>query len=231
MKLKIQLVILGIVFLLSSYLIYTYVDSDTQNIITNEEVQFKEEYESLNGVYNEKTGHYYTNMQILENSNVEYKNVEEVIEFLDNGTGIIYFGFPECPWCRNIVPLLVDTTSEYGVSFYYYNAYEIRDVKHLDENGNIITDKQGTEEYYKIVSLLGNYASNYQGLNNDNIKRLYFPTIVFVKNGEIISLHEGTIDSQTNPFVELSDKEKNDIKTILANGIVKTYDMVCDENC
>ena len=91
--------------------------------------------------------------------------------------------------------------------------------------------KYYTEEYYKIVSLLGNYASNYQGLNNDNIKRLYFPTIVFVKNGEIISFHEGTIDSQTNPFVELSDKEKNDIKTILANGIVKTYDMVCDENC
>ena len=68
MKVKVQLLILGVIFLLSSYLIYTYVDSDTKNIITNEEIQFKEEYEKLNGLYNENTDHYYSNIEILENN-------------------------------------------------------------------------------------------------------------------------------------------------------------------
>lgn len=231
MKTKIELFILVIVFLLSSYLIYTFVDSDTKNIITNEEVRFKEEYEKLNGVYNEKTGSYYSNVQILENSNVEYKNAEEIIDILKSGTGIIYFGFPECPWCRNIIPLLVDVVSEYNTTFYYFNGSDIRDIKHLDDNGNIIVDKEGTKEYYEILSLLGEFTSEYNGLNDNNIKRLYFPTIVFVKEGKIIGFHEGTIESQTNPYKELTVEQKEQITTILETALTKTYNNVCDENC
>lgn len=231
MKVKIELLILGVIFLLSSYLIYTYVDSDTKNIITNEEIQFKEEYEKLNGLYNENIGHYYMNMEIVENSNVEYKTAEELIDILKNGTGIIYFGFPECPWCRNIVPILVNTLQEYGISFYYYNAYDIRDQKHLDENGTIITDKEGTKEYYEILSLLGDSVSEYVGLNDSSHKRLYFPTIVFVKNGEVVTVHQGTIESQTNPYVELTLEQKDEIISILEQAIAKTYDIVCNENC
>lgn len=230
MKVKIELFILIVVFLLSSYLIYTFVDSDTKNIITNSEIRFKEEYESLNGVYNENINRYYSNVEILENSNVEYKNVDEIIQILKDGTGIIYFGFPECPWCRNIVPLLIDATSQYGVPFYYYNAYDIRDTKHTDEDGHVVTDKEGTTEYYEILSLLGEHVSDYDGLP-DNSKRLYFPTIVFVKEGKIVALHEGTLESQTNPFVQLTEEEKNEILSILEHGIVETYDLICDENC
>ena len=231
MKTKIELAILGIVFLLSSYLIYTFVESDTKNIITNEEVKFKEEYEKLNGIYNEKTGSYYSNVQILENSNVEYKNAEEIIEILKSGTGIIYFGFPECPWCRNIIPLLVDVVSEYNTTFYYFNGRDIRDAKHLNENNELIIDKEGTKEYYEILSLLGDFASEYDGLNDSSIKRLYFPTIVFVKEGKIIGFHEGTIESQTNPSKELTIEQKEQITTILETAIIKMQNNVCDENC
>ena len=82
MKVKIELGILLIIFLLSSYLIYNFVDSDTKNIVTNEEIRFKEENEKLNGVYNDKINHYYMNVNILENSNVKYKNANEIIDIL-----------------------------------------------------------------------------------------------------------------------------------------------------
>ena len=154
-----------------------------------------------------------------------------MIDILKNGTGIIYVGFPECPWCRNIVAILVNTLQEYGISFYYYNAYDIRDQKHLDENGTIITDKEGTKEYYEILSLLGDTVSEYVGLNDSSHKRLYFPTIVFVKNGEVITVHQGTIESQTNPYVELTLEQKDEIISILEQAIAKTYDIVCNENC
>lgn len=230
MKVKIELIVLVVIFLLSSYLIYTFVDSDTKNIVTNSEIRFKEEYEKLNGVYNEQTNHYYKAIEILENSNVEYKNANEIIDILKNGTGVIYFGFPECPWCRNLVPLLVEEIQECNVSFYYYNAREIRDTKHMDEDGQVVIDKEGTAEYYEILSLLGNYASEYSGIT-DSSKRLYFPTVVFVRNGQIIDVHEGTLDDQEDPYTELTEEQKSRLLTILEKDIVKTYDLVCDENC
>lgn len=230
MKAKIELIVLVVIFLLSSYLIYTYVDSDTKNIVTNSEIRFKEEYEKLNGVYNEQTNHHYKAIEILENSNVEYKSANEIIDILKNGTGVIYFGFPECPWCRNLVPLLVEAIQEYNVSFYYYNAREIRDTKHMDEYGQVVIDKEGTAEYYEILSLLGNYASEYSGIT-DSSKRLYFPTVVFVRNGQIIDVHEGTLDDQEDPYTELTEEQKSKLLTILEKDIVKTYDLVCDENC
>lgn len=231
MKIKIQLGILLIIFLLSSFLIYTFVDSDTKKIVTNEEIKFKEEYEKLNGVYNEKTNKSYMNVNILENSNVEYKTDKEIIDILKNGTGVIYFGFPECPWCRNIVPILVNTLNDYMVPFYYYNAYDIRDVKHLDENGNIVVDKQGTQEYYEIVNLLKEYLGEYSGLNDSSIKRLYFPTIVFVKEGKVIYVHIGTLKSQNDPYKELTEEQKTELSNIISSYATKVYDVVCDEHC
>lgn len=231
MKVKIELGILLIIFLLSSYLIYNFVDSDTKNIVTNEEIRFKEEYEKLNGVYNDKTNHYYMNVNILENSNVKYKNANEIIDILKNGTGVIYFGFPECPWCRNLVPILVDTLNQYTMPFYYYNAYEIRDNKHLDDNGDIVVDKEGTKEYYEIVDILKDYLGEYSGLNDNSIKRLYFPTIVFVKEGKILYVHTGTLDSQEDPYVSLTDEQKNELANIISAYATKVYDVVCDDQC
>lgn len=231
MKVKIQLLVLIIIFLLSSYLIYTYVDSDTKNIITNEEIKFKEEYESLNGKYNENSKKYYSNINIIENSNVEYKTVEEVIEILEKGTGVIYFGFPECPWCRNLLPVLIDTLSNYGVPFYYYNGLDIRDKKHLDEEGNIVVDKEGTAEYYKIVQLLSKHLGSYDGLNDESIKRLYFPTVVFVKDGNIISVHIGTVESQKDPYIGLNEEQILELSSTLEKGIITTFDIACSDKC
>ena len=87
-------------------------------------------------------------MEIDENNPFVYIEVDEVIEKLKKGTSVIYFGFPECPWCRNLVPVLVDAANELGVDkIYYYNAVKIRDTKELDENGNIITTNKGIKEY------------------------------------------------------------------------------------
>lgn len=231
LKDKIEIVILIAIFLLSSYVIYNFVESETINIVTNEEVKFKEEYESLNNMYDEQRGQNYINVDILENSNVKYVSENQVIDILKNETGIIYFGFPECPWCRNIVPILVNTLSNYDLSFYYSNIYEIRDNKHLDEDNNIIIDKMGSKEYYQILELLGENISPYYSLNDDSIKRIYFPTIVFVKEGIIIGVHQGTIDSQSDPFEPLSIEQKTEISLMLESYIQKTYDITCDKNC
>lgn len=236
MKIKLQLTGLIIIFLVSSYLIYNYVGTkdDNKNIIettTEDERKFEKEYESLNEKYNEETKKKTMTIDIMEDNNIKYATVNEIIELLENGTGVIYFGFPECPWCRNAVPVLIKTALEYDMDpIYYYNAYSIRDTKHL-ENGTIVTDKEGTEEYNKILELLGNKASIYEGLENEEIKRLYFPTVVFVKNGEIVDIVVGTVDSQDDPFISLTKEQTDELEKKYTDGINKVYDILCDENC
>lgn len=240
MKIKIQLGILLLIFLLSSYLIYTFVgDSSVKdnnnNIvekITKDEEKFKKEYEALNDKYDEQRQMNYVNVDIKEDNNIIYSNAEEIIKLLESGTGIIYFGFPECPWCRNAIPVLINTASEYSIKqIYYFNAYDIRDTKHLDESGNIVTDKEGTTEYYRILELLSDKVSVYNGLNDDSIKRLYFPTVVFVKDGKVVNLHVSTVDSQEDPSIALTDNQKSELEKIYTEGINDVYDILCDENC
>lgn len=199
--------------------------------IQSDDQKFKEEYESLNGKQNDSKKDYVT-VDIKEDNHVVYETAEEIIKRLENGTGIIYFGFKECPWCRNAVPVLINSASALGVdSIYYYDASAIRDQKELNENGEIITKKEGTESYYKIVSLLKDHLGAYEGLNDASIKRLYFPTVVFVKEGEILGVHVGTVDSQKDPYQGLSKEEEKELSKIYKGYMHQILSDVCDKNC
>ena len=139
------------------------------NKLTEDEKKFIIEYEKLNGKASLTSTKEYMEIKIPEKNGINYINSDKAIEILSEGTGIIYFGFPECPWCRNVVVPLLEVSIEYNENVNYYNAYSIRDEKELDENSNIITKKEGTESYYKILELLGDKASTYDGLNDESI--------------------------------------------------------------
>lgn len=193
-------------------------------------IKFKEEYESLNGKTNDNNKKYKT-LNISEDNNIIYSSVDEIINILESGTGVIYFGFPECPWCRNAVPVLLDAADETGSDIYYFNALSIRDTKELDEDGNVITTKEGTDKYYKILELLGDNADIYSGLNDESIKRLYFPTVVFVLDGEVLYHHTGTLDSQEDPYISLTDDQKEELLNIYIDHMHEVLNDFCDESC
>lgn len=221
---KIVLILLFIV--IASVVLYFVLD----NGITDDEKRFKTEYEELNGLKNDhnKT---YVKVKVPRDNNVKYASFDEVMKFLDEGTGILYLGFPECPWCRNMVPVLIDTAKENEIeNLYYFNALSIRDVKELDDEGNIITTKKGTKEYYELVDKLNDVLGPYEGLNDDSIKRIYFPTVVFVQAGKIVDVHMDTVDSQKDPYKVLNKKQKQELKQIYTSGIDKIYG-ICDESC
>ena len=194
-------------------------------------LKFKAEYESLNGKKN-KNNKEYVHVEVSPKNPFVYAKYEEVMDILEDGSGVIFFGFPECPWCRNMVPVLESAAKEMGIDkIYYFNALDMRDIKSLNKDGSIKTEKKGRDEYYKLISALGDSIGSYEGLNDDSIKRLYFPTVVFVKDGKILSSHIGTLDSQTDPYKVLNDKQKNELKEIYMDGINKVYEIMCDETC
>lgn len=193
------------------------------NAITDN-IKFKNEYEKLNDEA--------LKIEISKDNPMKYITYDELMEILEDGTGIIYFGFPSCPWCRNAVPVLLDAAKEKDINeIYYFNALDMRDVKELDENGNIVTTKEGTEEYKNIVNKLYDYLDVYEGLNDDSIKRLYFPNIFFIQNGKVVKNHMATLESQTDPKIPLNDEQYQELKNIYLDGIDKIYNYTCNEGC
>lgn len=98
-----------------------------------------------------------------------YKTEEEIIEILEKGSGVVYLGFPECPWCQSYVVYLNEVVKDNGLeNIYYLNIKEMR--------------SNNTENYQKIVSLIEQILPNDENGN----KRIYVPQVVVVKNGKII---------------------------------------------
>ncbi len=192
-----------------------------EDVPSDDETTFKNEYESLNGER--------LDVSIPEKNKMKYATAEEVLALLEDGTGVIYFGFPECPWCRNMVSVLIESALDTELeNILYFNALSIRDTKHLDENGTIVTDHEGSSEYYELLEKLSSVLGPYEGLNDDTIKRLYFPTVVFVKEGTIVGSHIGTLDSQSDPSIVLDTDQKEELYQIYINGIQQVLGMSCE---
>lgn len=223
MKNKIILILSAILILLTTFALV--------NNNSNDSIKFKLEYEKLNNKDN-GYGNNYLTLNIDINNKIKYSSFKEIEKILTNDTGVIYFGFPECPWCRNMIEPLLSAANESEIkTIYYFNAKDIRDVKKLNENNEIITEKEGTEEYKKLIDLLYDNLGEYEGLNDKTIKRLYFPTVVFVKEGKIKNIHIGTLDEQKNPFKPLDEKQKNNLKNLYLKYISSIKSSQCDDKC
>ncbi len=195
-------------------------------------IKFKEEYESLNGKKNDLQNEAYSTITIPEDNAIKYSNIEEILSLIDGKTGIIYFGNPECSQSRNAASVLLNTANMVGIeTIYYFNAEEIRDIKHLNENGEIITDKEGTDEYYALLQALDEVLPSYKELNDETMKRLYFPTVVFIKEGKIIGMHEGTVDSQADSNQILTENEEKELSQIYSTYMHDILGDVCDKSC
>lgn len=188
---KVLYIVLGVMFLTGCSV--TPIEE-----LDNDAKRFSEEYSVIN---------------IDENNPMIYKTDDEIIKILKSGTGIIYFGFPECPWCQTALPVLLKAAKEMKIDeIYYFNPMEIRE--------------NDTDTYKEIVDLLGDNLEVDENGNN----RLYVPDIYFVSDGEIIGHNFKTVDTQTNPKDNpLTESQKTELGNIYKGLISKTYNIEC--NC
>ena len=189
--------------------------------------RFKQEYEELNDSHLE--------VNIDSDNMIKYIGLEEAIDIIKNDTGVIYFGYPSCPWCRNAVPVLLDAASSTSLdTIYYVNAYNIRDVKELDDDGNIVTTNEGDRLYDDLLKVLDDILDPYTlTLDNGEVidlgeKRLYVPMVLFVKDGEVVSYHLSTVDSQEDPSISLNDSQRDELYNIYLDGINNVVGGVCN---
>ena len=180
----------------------------------------------------------YLEVDVDKNNVMKYTSIDKIIDIIKNGTGVIYLGYPECPWCGNAVPALLEASESTSIdTIYYLNIKDDRDVLMLNENDDIITEKEGNKKYFELVEKLDSILDDYILTDNDGKsvstgeKRIYTPLLIFVKNGKIIAHHTDTVDSQTDPYVALNDRQSEELLLKLINYMSKISASVCDESC
>jgi len=153
--------------------------------------------------------------KIDENNVFVYRDMKQIINILEKGTGIVYLGFPECPWCQTYVKYLNDVALDLGIEKIYY--YNIRQ----DRNDN-------TEDYQKVVSILEKYLQN----DEEGNKRIYVPSVIALKKGEIVGFDDETAwDTKgfSKPEDYWTNEEIKDLKEKLETMITDTEMNICTE--
>ena len=189
--------------------------------------KFKKEYESYNNKsweYEGKKGKY-LNIEINKDNPIIYLNDENIVKELKEGDKIIYFGFPDCNWCRVAVPVLLKSAEENGVEkIYYYDFGEVREAFEKDKNN------EKAKIYQQIIEVLdSNITSTFESGTKKGEKRLSAPTVVLMKDGKVSSFHYRTVESHQNYNKNLTTDEYNELYKIYEGMMIDL--IMCTSDC
>lgn len=186
--------------------------------VMSDALKFKEEYESING--KEVTGRdkVYRTVDIPKDNPFVYVNADDILTMMDNGESfVVYFGFAKCPWCRSVLPTLIEVSKDLKLDkVYYVDVSEIRNVLEVNEDGDIVTVKEGSEGYLALLKKFDNVLEDYILTDEDgeevetNEKRIFAPNVISVVNGKAKELETGVSDNQEDAYMELTDKMKQE---------------------
>ena len=194
--------------------------------INIDSLRFKLDYENLNGEVN-ASGKEHRTIKIDEDNPYEEITTKELLKKIENKeTFYVYFGDPLCPWCRSVLEKSIEVAKEskvkkiYYIQIWDYNGNEILRSKYsLDKNNKLVLEKEGTEDYYKLLEVFNDLLKDYTLTTKDNKKvevgekRIFAPNYIYVKGGEAVKLVTGISDKQTDSRQELTtelleDEEK-----------------------
>ncbi len=210
----------------------------------NDSIKFKNEYERFNGEKS-SSGKEYKKLNIDRNNPIKYSNYDEIIDVIENKSGVIYLGFPECPWCRTALPVLFDVLKENNIDNLYYlniknerDSYVVQDDKityELDDNDREI---KGTKGYFRLLDVLDRYLTeyiiSYEGKTYETgEKRLYAPSVIFVKDGKVLGIQVSTVETQEDGYDELTKDQYDELYGIYESYIVEMNSDTCslDSSC
>ena len=110
----------------------------------------------------------------------ETKNIDEVINIINNKYGVIFMCTPETDWCKKYAEILNEVAIEKDLDKVYYVNIK------YDRNMN-------TNKYQKLVHLLSDILLT----DDTGNKRIYMPEVLFVRDGKIIA-HDNETSFITN---------------------------------
>lgn len=95
-------------------------------------------------------------------------NASQARDLLEKGSGLLFMGFPECPWCQQLAPLAANAAKQANLSAIYYL--------------NIRTAKAEQPEAYAAII---QYLQEYLPRDEAGEVRLSVPDVTAVQNGKV----------------------------------------------
>lgn len=179
--------------------------------------KFKKEYESVNDKEVAETDFTYRKLEIPSENPFVYATEADIVNKMDNGESfVVYFGFARCPWCRSVLPTLIEVGKDLGIDkIYYVDVSEIRDTLDVDDDGKVVTVKEGSEGYLALLEKLDGVLDDYTLIVDDKEiktgeKRIYAPNVISVVNGKAKELETGISEKQDDAYMELTDEMKEE---------------------
>ena len=103
----------------------------------------------------------------------------DVINTLSEGSGVVFLGFPGCPWCQGLAPIVDQAAKNVGLD----------EVMYLD----ILEHRQAqSSTYTELVSLLDDYLP----AGDDGQKSISVPDMTIMKDGEVVARYQPEAPSQ-----------------------------------
>ena len=138
--------------------------------------------------------------------------MHEALELLDDETfdGILYFGFPDCPWCEEAVPAIHEASQIVGVDIFYVSrCHRIRGKEGWEE-----ADSQMAWWLNEQVELGWIYENEVAIRPN-----IFVPHVFHIRNGVVVDEHWGTFDGH----VRLEDGSLPELTDIEYTTLLETY--------
>ena len=135
---------------------------------------------------------YKTYSSDMDNMYINYTVKQLDKDINDKKSRIVYFGFNDCPYCNDLLPILTDINSHFKQEIYYIDTR-----KNPDWKSNLDIDN-----YDLLLTHIGKYLNK----DEDNKLHLYVPTIIFINEGKIIkfiSPYEYDVDEGLPRDIEL----------------------------
>ncbi len=102
-----------------------------------------------------------------------YASADQVLQTFQSGTGTVFLGFPQCPWCQRLVEYVDNAAKAEGIKkVYYLNIREARAAN--DDN------------YKKLVK----YLKDYLNTDDEGNPRISVPDVTMLKDGKIVGRFE-----------------------------------------
>lgn len=143
--------------------------------------------------------------EVSEDNVFVYRNIDEIIQIMEEGSGIVYLGFPECEWCQAYVKYLDEVAKEMEIEeVYYFNIKEDRE--------------ENTKEYQKIVKLLEERLQK----DDEGEPRVFVPNVSFHANGKLVGNNcETSLDTKglEDPKEYWTKEEVKELKASLTKYI------------
>lgn len=195
-------------------------------------LEFKEEYEALNGAVN-KNGKKHRTITISEDNPYIKTTPEEIVKKIENKeTFYLYVGDPLCPWCRSVLEKSIEIAKKKGVEKIYYieiwddEGNEILRDKYELQEGKVVKTIEGTDTYKKLLESFDSVLSEYNLTNgkeekiSTGEKRIYAPNYFYIEKGVVKNMVEGISDKQKDSREELTEEMLEDEEKIFNDFFV-----------